>query len=70
MAAINFSKHGKGKAWLRDLPPAERQQFGALGLHYAVEKHGNWWGIGGKARAATAVRIKGRFAPKAKPNGG
>lgn len=67
MSAINWSVKPKGRAWLRSLPKEERTLFAKLGLSEAVYKYGNWWGIGGKARAASAARNeKGRFVKQNK----
>ena len=47
-----------GSDWVRKLPEWERKAFAQYGLQHA--DHGR---LGGVARAKTAVRIKGRFAP-------
>lgn len=61
------------KAWLRKLPPEERKAFSALGLAKIRELYGNevdlatgkttsrFHRAGGEARAATAIRKRGRF---------
>lgn len=53
-----------GRLWLKNLTPEDRKIFARIGLAAAVEKYGNWWGIGGRKRAKIAKRdAHGRFKP-------
>jgi hypothetical protein len=67
-----FSCYGKatGRAWLRNMSPEVRKQFGRIGLMHACQAtEYQFWSLGGKARARTAKRDtrpghEGRFLPK------